>query len=223
MRVTLPSGTPAEVALPAGQAARGVVVFPDIHGLRPLFDDLAARLADERSWAVAEVELFPGLAPDASVDDRFAAVPTLDDGRILGDASAAADLLVERAEVDRVAVMGFCIGGMYAYKAAASTRFDRAVSFYGMIRIPAAWRGRAQREPLMALADPHVAPVLSIVGGQDPYTPPEDVAELDRFGPLVHVVPFPEADHGFVHDPSRPTHRPADAAAAWTAVAEFLA
>jgi carboxymethylenebutenolidase len=223
MRVTLQSGTPAEVAVPAGPAARGVVVFPDIQGLRPLFDDLAARLADEQAWAVAEVELFPNLAAGASVDDRFAAVPTLDDGRILGDASAAADLLVERAGVDRVAVMGFCIGGMYAYKAAASSRFDLAVSFYGMIRLPPAWRGSAQREPLVALGDPHVSPVLSIVGGLDPYTPSEDVAQLGRFGPLVRVVAFPEADHGFVHDPSRPAHRPGDAAAAWAAVAEFLA
>jgi carboxymethylenebutenolidase len=223
MRVTLPSGTPAELAVPAGPAARGVVVFPDIHGLRPLFDDLATQLADERAWAVAEVELFPNLAPGASVDDRFAAVSTLDDGRILADASAAADLLVEQANVDRVGVMGFCIGGMYAYKAAATSRFDRAVSFYGMIRLPAAWRGAGQREPLVALGDPHVSPILSVVGGLDPYTPAQDVAELGRFGPLVTVVAFPEADHGFVHDPSRPAHRPEDAASAWTAVAEFLA
>jgi carboxymethylenebutenolidase len=223
MRVTLPSGTPAEVALPSVQAIRGVVVYPDIHGLRPLFDDLATGLAEQREWAVAEVELFPELDPGASVDDRFAAVPNLDDGRILADAAAAADLLVERAGVSRVAVMGFCIGGMYAYKAAASTRFDRAVSFYGMIRIPAAWRGEGQREPLVALGDSHVCPVLAVVGGMDPYTPHDDVAELRRFGALVRVLPFPEAEHGFVHDPARPAHRPGDAAAAWAAAADFLA
>ena len=38
MRITLPSGTPAEVARPPGPPARGVVVIPDIMGLRPLFD-----------------------------------------------------------------------------------------------------------------------------------------------------------------------------------------
>ncbi len=121
MRATLPSGTPVEIAVPPRPASRGVVLYPDIWGLRPLFDELAAELADQRGWAVAEVELFPGLEPSASVDDRFAAVPTNDDALVLADTLAAADLLVERAAVDRIAVMGFCIGGMYAYKAAAAT------------------------------------------------------------------------------------------------------
>jgi carboxymethylenebutenolidase len=222
MRATLPAGTDVELALPSGELTRGLVVLPDIHGLRPLFDDLAADLASSRGWATAVVELFPG-ATLPTVDDRFAAVPGLVDSRVVGDAVAAADLLSTQAGVDRVAVLGFCLGGMYAYKAAASKRFDRAVSFYGMIRVPAAWRGPGQGEPLALLREPGTSPVLAIVGGQDPYTPPSDVAELDRFGPLVTAVVFPEADHGFVHDPSRPTHRPDDAAAAWRAVDEFLA
>jgi carboxymethylenebutenolidase len=221
VRVDLPSGTPAELALPTGEASRGLVVFPDIHGLRPLFDDLTADLAETYGWATAAVELFPG-ADLPTVDDRFAAVPGLDDGRVIGDAIAAADLLVERAQVDRVAVLGFCLGGMYAYKAAASKRFDRAVSFYGMIRLPPAWRGSGQGEPLSLLREPGTSPVLSIIGGQDPYTPPGDVAELQKFGRLVTAVVFPEAEHGFVHDPSRPAHRADDASAAWRAVDEFL-
>jgi carboxymethylenebutenolidase len=222
MRSTLPSGTPVEVARPTEEARRGVVVFPDIHGLRPLFDDLAAHLATTRGWAVAVIELFPGLTLP-TVDDRFAAVPALDDRRVIGDAIAAADHLTADAGVDRVAVIGFCLGGMYAYKAAASKRFDRAVSFYGMIRLPTAWRGAGQREPLEVLKEPGTSPVLSIIGGEDPYTPPADVAALGQFGPLITPRVFPEAEHGFVHDPSRPAHRPDDAAAAWDAVDEFLA
>ena len=49
------------------------------------------------------------------------------------------------------------------------------------------------------------------------------MAELAKFGQLVTAVVFPEAEHGFVHDPARPGHRPDDAAAAWQAVDEFLA
>ena len=51
-RVTLPSGTPAELVRPPGEPSRGLVVAPDIMGLRPLFDDLCARLANENNWAV---------------------------------------------------------------------------------------------------------------------------------------------------------------------------
>lgn len=60
MRETLPSGTPVEVARPHGDASMGLVLAPDIMGLRPLFDELAARLASEHGWAVAAVEPFPG-------------------------------------------------------------------------------------------------------------------------------------------------------------------
>ncbi len=222
MRVELPTQTATELALPDGPATRGVVIVPDIAGLRPLFVDLAARLALDYGWAVAVFDPFPGRQLP-TIDDRFAAVPTLDDAAVLADAVAAADLLTAQAATERVAIMGFCMGGMYAYKAASTGRFDRCVPFYGMIRLPVAWRGPGQGEPLQALGLPGTCPVLSIIGGRDPYTPPDDVAELARFGPLVTPVRYPEAEHGFVHDPTRPAHRAEDAADAWRRVVEFLA
>ena len=39
----------------------------------------------------------------------------------------------------------------------------------------------------------------------------------------VDVVEYVDADHGFVHDPSRPAHRREDAAAAWHQAITFLA
>jgi carboxymethylenebutenolidase len=38
----------------------------------------------------------------------------------------------------------------------------------------------------------------------------------------VTVVRYDGADHGFVHDPSRPTHRADDAADAWDRALAFL-
>jgi dienelactone hydrolase len=35
-------------------------------------------------------------------------------------------------------------------------------------------------------------------------------------------VRYPDADHGFAHDHSRPAHRPADAADAWARAVAFL-
>jgi carboxymethylenebutenolidase len=221
MRVDLPSGTPAELALPAGPPARGLVLLPDIGGMRPLFDDLAARLADEQHWAVIVVEPFPGQRLP-TMDDRFAAVPLLNDISVLGDASAAADLLFDRTAVTRIGVMGFCMGGMYALKAASTPRFDRAVAFYGMIRLPVAWRGGGQGQPLDLLAAGGGCPVLAIIGDKDPFTPSQDVDDLARLS-QVSVVRFPDAEHAFVHDPERPSHRPGDAAQAWRQAIGFLA
>src|SRR3954454_5456580 len=113
MRIVLDSGTPAELALPDGEPTRGVAMVPDIMGLRPLFDDLCARLAAEHGWAVCAIEPFVG-REDLDLQGRMASVGELDDERVLGDLAAAAD----RLGTDRVAALGFCMGGMYALKAA---------------------------------------------------------------------------------------------------------
>lgn len=217
MRIELPSGTPAEL-VEVDEAVRGLVIAPDIYGLRPLFDELVARLAAEHRWSVVAVEPFPGA--DLPVDDvqpRFAAVPNLVDQRVVGDLTAAAD----RLGVEPVGCIGFCMGGMYVHKAAPTGRFDRLVSFYGMIRVPAAWSGPGQEEPLDALRrvdDP--GRVLAIIGAKDPYTPPDDVAALGEVG--VQLAVYDEAEHGFVHDQNRPAHRPGDAADAWSRMVGHL-
>jgi carboxymethylenebutenolidase len=216
MRIRLPSGTPAEIAQPDGRRpARGLVVLPDVLGLRPLFDDLVARLAKEQGWAVCAFELWAG-RESLSLPDRLDAAGSLDDARILADAVAAADA----TGCDPVGVIGFCMGGMYTLKASASDRFDRAAAFYGMARVPGQWRGPTQGEPLAALASPGRCPTLAIVGTADPWVPPADADALEAAG--VEVVRYEDADHGFVHDPTRPAHRPEDAADAWRRVIAFL-
>ena len=219
MRIELSTGTPAELALPEGGTARGVVLVPDIMGLRPLFDELCARLAGY-GWAVCAVELWPG-REELTLEQRLAGAGELDDRDKRADFDAARDVLAERG-CARVGVLGFCMGGMYTLKAAATGHFDRAVAFYGMIRVPENWRSSHQADPIELMRGPDTCPTLAIVGGHDQFTPPEDVADLRKL-PQVIVAFYPEAEHGFVHDPSRPAHRPDDAAEAWRRAADFLA
>lgn len=216
MRIELPSGTAAELARPESEPTRGLALAPDIMGLRPLFDDLCARLAADHGWAVCAPEPFPGRT-DLSLDDRLASgVASLNDHEVLGDLVDAADA----TGCARVAVLGFCMGGMYALKAAPTGAFDKAVAFYGMIRLPDDWHGPGQGEPLDAAVGRGDTDVLAICGTEDPYTPPDDRAALRRAG--AHVVEYEGAEHGFVHDPERPAHRAEDAADAWRRVVEFL-
>jgi carboxymethylenebutenolidase len=216
MRITLPSGTPAEIATPDGrEPARGLVVVPDIGGLRPLFDDHVARLAREQGWTVCAFEVWPG-RESLSLPERLDVGGSLDDARVLGDAAAAADA----TECERVGIVGFCMGGMYTLKAAGTGRFDRAAAFYGMARVPDQWRSPTQGEPLEALASPARCPTMAIVGTADPWLPPGDVEALEAAG--VEVVRYEGADHGFAHDPDRPAHRADDAADAWRRVLAFL-
>jgi carboxymethylenebutenolidase len=219
MRIALASGTAAELAAPEGPR-RGVVLAPDIMGLRPLFDDLSARLAAEHGWAILAPEPFPD-REDATIEERLELVRTLRDERQVGDLVAAAAELRARTGVEHVAVLGFCMGGMYALKSAPTGAFDKVVAFYGMIRVPEQFRGPGHAEPVDLVAVPGAAPVLAIIGGRDHFTPPADVDDLEATG--ATVVRYPDGEHGFVHDPSRPTHRADDAADAWARAVTFLA
>jgi len=221
VELNLPSGTPAYVARTQG-ATRGLVVIPDVWGLRPLFTDMCDTLAERTGWSVGTFEPFPGRdLPDEGDPDagprRFAALPGMSDRALLGDAVATA----AETGCQHVGLIGFCMGGMYALKASSLERFDRIVAFYGMIHVPEAWKGPEQGEPLAALAARGHTAVMAILGSVDPATPPGHVRELRDLG--IDVVEYVDADHGFVHDPSRPAHRREDAAAAWHQAITFLA
>lgn len=217
---------PAIHAVPEGSAAAGLVVHPDLMGIRPLFDDLCRRLATY-DVAVCCPEPFaraPAEVRDAAdAADRMAYVPSLDDDLQLDDLTRAADYLAERDGVDTLHVLGFCMGGMQVLKAAATRAFERAVPFYGMIRLPDAWRGPKLREPLATAAE--VCPTLAIFGGNDPFTPADDIAALRAAWSSrddCEIVVYPDAEHGFVHAPERDAHRPDDAADAWRRALAFL-
>ena len=166
-------------ARPEGMPDAGIVVHPDIGGIRPLFEDICRRLATH-GYAVCAPEPFTRAPADvrdgSDVQGRMAVVGQLDDDRQLGDLDAAADYLVVHDDVARVAVMGFCMGGMQALKAAAGDRFDRAVVFYGMVRPPEPMRGPKMRDPLSTA--PEVVPTLAILGGVDAMIPPAYVDAL---------------------------------------------
>ncbi|HYV60938.1 MAG TPA: dienelactone hydrolase family protein, partial [Acidimicrobiia bacterium] len=154
---------------------------------------------------------------------RMAHMKEMDDDVQLGDLAAAAEFLRATDGVERVSIVGFCMGGMYTLKAAASGVFANAAPFYGMIRVPDDWRGPVQRDALDTAAD--VCPTIAIFGGNDPYTPSADIDALRvawRDRDDCEIVVYPDAEHGFVHGIERPAHRPDDAADAWKRVLAFL-
>ena len=216
MRITLPSGTPAELHT-VDNPRMGVVIACDIWGLRPLYDEMVRNLASEWQMSVVAVEPFPGR--DLPLDDmapRAAAIPQLSDVDNLRDLEEAADVLGTQV----TGLIGYCLGGMYCFKAARSARFARIVPFYGMITIPEGWRSPTQVEPLEHIANGDASKVLAVLGGRDPYTPAADIEKLRATG--ATCVVYPEAEHAFVHDASRPVHRPDDAADAYRRAREWL-
>ncbi|MCZ7627886.1 MAG: dienelactone hydrolase family protein [Microthrixaceae bacterium] len=220
MHTELASGTPAYVVEQSG-AKRAVVVIPDIWGLRELFSEMCEDLSATTGWSVGAFDPFGGAdLPPADhpegFERRVEALKVLDDGSLLGGAVATAGAM----GCDTAGLIGFCMGGMYALKASATGRFDRIGAFYGMITVPDEWSGPGQRQPLEALLRRGDAQVMAVVGTADAWTPPDAVSRLEAVG--VQVIRYEGAEHGFVHDPDRPTHRPDDAADAWRRVIAFI-
>lgn len=216
MRMTLPSGTQCEIDKSVDSPKMGLVIAPDIFSLRPLYDDLVKKLAIEWQMAVCAVEPFPGLTLGPEIEPRFAAVSSLNDETHLRDLCEAADAL----GTTEVSLIGFCMGGMYCFKTARSERFKKIVSFYGMIKMPEGWKSATQGEPLDFLKNGHSDRVLAIIGGKDHYTPPADVARLAQL--KVRTEIYPDAEHGFAHDVSRPAHRAQDASDAFSKTQTWL-
>src|ERR1044071_36253 len=101
---------PAVHARPDGMPRAGLVLHPDLGGLRPLFEDMARRIATYRIPLGAGGPVAGVRAEErAAVAERFARGADLDDRQQLDMLSVAADLLVVEDDVTRVAVLGFCM------------------------------------------------------------------------------------------------------------------
>ncbi len=210
----LPGGASAYVARPPQAPTMGLVLLPSMPGTTPVFEEMAGRLATEHGWSIC--------VPEIITEDRSAAfaqrrlvVPDVVDDRvfsILREAAAA-------TECSSVSLMGFCVGGMYAMKAASLELFARIVAFYGMARIPEYWRSPTQGEPLEYLRG-HTERVLAIFGEQDDFIPIPDIDAVEAIG--VATVRYPQAGHAFAHDPSSDHFRPDDCADAWQRALAFI-
>ncbi len=124
-----------------------MVLLPDVGGLRELYDEMCETLAREHNWAVCAPEPFPG-KEDTPMEERLSLIPQNDDDRFLADVVLAAEVL----GTERTATIGFCQGGMWAYKSATLDQIDRSVAFYGMVRTPWARDGFADAIDFLTLS-----------------------------------------------------------------------
>lgn len=216
------------LATAGGPARPGLVLIPDVHGVSPLYRELARRFAAE-GLAVLVLDLYsregaPKLA-DAAAAIRF--IATLPDDRVLGDVAAAVDHLGHIPEVggEPVGITGFCMGGQYALLAACTNPAIAAcTSFYGMVRYSE--RNELKpRSPLDVAAD-LACPYLGIFGAEDALIPNADVAELrERLtatGKRFEIVSYPGCGHAFLNSTRADAYRPEAAADAFARAAAFF-
>jgi carboxymethylenebutenolidase len=142
--VTTPDGTAdCYFVHPASGTAPGVLVWPDIFGLRPAFRQMGKRLA-ESGYSVLVVNPFYRVkkAPTAEkgaatpIPDLLPLAQALNETTQLSDAKAFIGWLDQQPSVAKnrkVGTQGYCMGGPIAFRTAAAMpdRVGAVASFHG--------------------------------------------------------------------------------------------
>jgi carboxymethylenebutenolidase len=211
----------AFAASPDDPSGAGIVILPDVRGLHRFYEELALRFA-ERGHAAVAIDYFGRTAGVGKRGEDFEYMPhveqTTEDG-VQADTRAAAEWL-RAGGSSRVFTVGFCFGGRRSWLAAASGHgLAGAIGFYGR---PGPGQdgspGPTQRAGELA------APILALMGGNDPSIPVEDAEAFDRAldeaGVEHEVVIYPGAPHSFF---DRKHEEFAEASAdAWSRVLAFV-
>jgi carboxymethylenebutenolidase len=142
--VTTPDGSAdCYFVHPASGTAPGVLMWPDIFGLRPAFRQMGKRLA-ESGYSVLVVNPFyrTKKAPTAeaggatNIQDVMPLAKTLNETTHMSDAKAFVGWLDKQASVAKnrkVGTQGYCMGGPIAFRTAAAVpdRVGAVASFHG--------------------------------------------------------------------------------------------
>jgi carboxymethylenebutenolidase len=183
------------LALPKGGGRKpAVVVIQEWWGLNDFVKRKADHFASQGYVALAP-DLYRGKLATTS-DEAHQYMMALDPARGLGDLRAAVAALRARNDVDpeRIAAVGWCMGGAYSLKLAiAEPKLAGAVVYYG--------RPVTDEKEIGSLQ----VPVLGNFGGKDQGPPPEMVKDFETkakaAGKVVDIKFYPEAGHGFASNP----------------------
>jgi len=196
---------PYFVARPTGQRpGPGVVIIHEGNGISPQLLRVCQRLA-----AAGYVTLAPDLffrAGGTEADNVGTLMASLTREQTGADVERSFDVL-RGMGATAVGVVGFCMGGLQAYRAAVSARgCDAAVGFYG---------ARIAGE----LGEP-ACPTLLLFGARDEYIPLVDIEAVAAHH--AETVVYPDAGHGFMRDRSDSFDEEA-ATDGWRRMLAFLA
>ena len=186
----------AYLARPAG-AAKGpaIVVIQEIFGVNKVMREMTDGFAAEGYLAICP-DLFWRIEPGVDITDQseaewkkaFELYNAFDVD--LGVKDIAATLAQARQlGGGKAGVVGFCLGGLLAFLAAAQTDSDASVSYYGV--------GIEQR---LGEAEKVADPLLLHIAAEDQFVPKEAqaliVASLKNH-PQVQIFTYPGRDHAF--------------------------
>jgi carboxymethylenebutenolidase len=212
--VTTPDGTAdCYFVHPATGTAPGVLMWPDIFGLRPAFRQMGKRLA-ESGYSVIVVNPFyrTKKAPTAEagaatpIQQVMPLAQALNETTHMTDAKAFIGWLDQQSSVAKnrkVGTQGYCMGGPMAFRTAAAVpdRVGAVASFHGggLVRDGA-------NSPHLQAAKTKAQFLIAIAANDDARSPKEKDVLKDTFAKAnlpAEIEVYPDAAHGWCPPDSR--------------------
>lgn len=194
----------------------GIVVIHEWWGLNDWVKEQASKLAGEGYVALA-IDLYRGKVA-TTPDEAHEIMRGVPEDRAKRDLHAAVEFLKSQPNVkqDRVASIGWCMGGGYSLDVALQEpALTATVINYGHLATDPG-----------SLKNINAA-LLGIFGGQDRGISVDDVKKFEQTlkqqGKKIEVVIYPDAGHGFENPNNTAGYRADDAADAWKRTVSFLA
>jgi len=224
--VTTPDGTAdCYFVHPASGTAPGVLVWPDIFGLRPAFRQMGKRLA-ESGYAVLVVNPFyrtkkaPTAADGAStpIPQLMPLAQSLNEATQMTDAKAFIGWLDKQASVAKnrkVGTQGYCMGGPIAFRTASAVpdRVGAVASFHGGGLV-----NTTPTSPHLLAAKTKAQFLIEIAENDDQRAPDEKNVLKETFGKAnvpAEIEVYAGAAHGWCPPDSR-VYNEAQAEKAWS-------
>lgn len=184
------------LALPPAGHGPGIVLIQEIFGVNDHIQAVADQYALD-GYVVLAPDLFwrsePGVQlgyGEADWERAFELMKTLDFDMAIDDLRRTADTLRRRDECNgRVASLGYCMGGLLSFLAAANAGVDAAICYYpGSI------------ETRLDQAERITCPTLFHFAEEDHYISSDAVAAVEQKMAQVgqaQIETYPGVDHGF--------------------------
>jgi carboxymethylenebutenolidase len=210
---------------PASGAAAGVLIWPDIFGLRPAFRQMGKRLA-ESGYSVLVVNPFYRVkkAPTATQGAATPIAEVLPLGRALNEPSQMTDAKAFVGWLDqqpcvaknrKIGTQGYCMSGPIAFRTAAAMpdRVGAVASFHGGGLV-----NDTPNSPHLQAAKSHAQFLVAIAASDDRRSPNEKTVLKDTFakaGLTAEVEVYEGAAHGWCPPDSSVYNEP-QAEKAWS-------
>ena len=206
--ITTPDGTcDAYFVHPASGAAAGVLIWPDIFGLRPAFRQMGKRLA-ESGYSVVVVNPFyrTQKAPTAAkgsatpIPELMPLARALTETTNMTDARAFIAWLDQQpavAKTRKIGTQGYCMGGPLAFRTAAAVpeRIGAVASFHGGGLV-----ADAANSPHLLAAKTKAQFLVAIAANDDQRSPNEKTVLKETFAKAnlpAEIEVYEGAAHGW--------------------------